>query len=658
MDFNPLVSIQRLLFVKLIFLFLISFLFFVFACGQKIKDIECQDAEESIDEKKINEWIDSAVEFEDVNIDSAIYFYQKAGKLADSILSYNGKIRFAYNYSVVLNNSGKFEESEQLNREALRLAQQENDTLNMAKGFNNIANTFNYRSLYDTAYVYYIQSVVYFKRVDFPKLYIIYSNIGAVLEGLERHDEAIDYYNKAYLSAKEMKDSLMILSILNNKGVALNFKSSQEEAIQTFQDAFRYIGYNKESLYTAQLYGNYANSLKQVGQLDSSLYYYQKSYDISKKQENSENLGIALQGFAQVYFQKMDYQRADFYGNEALEKLSLDPTHDKLLLYKLLADIKYHIGDHERSYIYFSRYITLRDILQHTEIQKTISQAEKKYQLSQKEEELLMKELQLTKSELQHRKKNWYIIVGLFLVVTLAGISYLLYGNIKQRNRLFIAERDSLHKEKEMSVLRAGLEGAATERFRIAQELHDDLGTGLTSIRFLAEKITKQGGELEVQISKKIQEATQSLTEQINEIIWSMNTERDTLDELLTFIRVKIATLLDGNDIIYKIYFPEDIPTITLSGFFRRNMYLLVKEAVHNAIKHSGADCIKIEVEVVPHLKIRIIDNGDGISIQKQEMMGNGLKNMEQRIRSLSGSWEIFFENGTVVYFDVPYPIS
>lgn len=607
-------------------------------------------------EKQIEEWIDYAIQQESIDLDSAAHYYQKAGRLADSIRSYEGKVRYIYNYTSVLNQWGRFEESEALIREALKLAQAKNDTLNIAKGFNNIAVIYNYRSLYDTAYVNYLQAVTYFQKTNFHKIYVIYSNLGAVLSDMGRLDEAISYYDKALPLAQNAGDSLYMLIVLSNIGVATGLKGEDTASLHFYLKALPYTKNYPQSLFTTQLYGNLGHAYIVLDQLDSAEFFYQKYYDLSLKQGNESNIGSALHGFSIIHFDKKNYKAANTYSIEALKYLDEEQSISTMRLYKNMVHIKHYLKMHDSSYAYFMKYSDLRDTIQQNEIQETISQAEKKFQLAQKEEELLSKELQLTKSKLEHRKKNGYLAIGVLLVITLGTITYLLSRNIKQRDKLFVAERDNLQKEKEMSILRASLEGAATERFRIAKELHDDLGSGLTGIRFLAEKMAHQDKDGQTESLRKIQESTKSLTEQMSEIIWSMDSDSNTLEELLAFIRMKIATLLGENEIDYRFSFPAQVPELRLSGFFRRNVYLLVKEAVHNAIKHSGTDRMDITIALGEGLDMTIADYGHGIKESQKGRTGHGFRNMEQRVRALSGTWTIGAENGTVLRFHIPYP--
>ena len=95
----------------------------------------------------------------------------------------------------------------------------------------------------------------------------------------------------------------------------------------------------------------------------------------------------------------------------------------------------------------------------------------------------------------------------------------------------------------------------------------------------------------------------------------------------------------DGTQIECKVNMPEEIPFHEISGDKRRNIFLCVKESLNNALKHSKASRIKIDIEVNHKLEIKIADNGVGIEQEKIRRFGNGLKNIERRMKGIGGSY-------------------
>jgi signal transduction histidine kinase len=198
------------------------------------------------------------------------------------------------------------------------------------------------------------------------------------------------------------------------------------------------------------------------------------------------------------------------------------------------------------------------------------------------------------------------------------------------------------------------------ERNRIAQEMHDDIGSGLTHIALLSELIQarKQVDEATGAGISKIASTSRSLTDSIGEIIWALNPQYGTLADLLTYLREQTVAWLESFDVSYRVLFPVEIPGIHLNNQQRRNLYLVIKEALNNALKHSGADRIELAMTLEPQIIcFHVIDNGSGIPLSNRRSTSNGLRNLTKRMSDLGGRCGIeSSEKGTKVSF--VFPIS
>jgi len=194
------------------------------------------------------------------------------------------------------------------------------------------------------------------------------------------------------------------------------------------------------------------------------------------------------------------------------------------------------------------------------------------------------------------------------------------------------------------------------ERQRISSEMHDDIGAGLSGIKLLTEmtkgkvKGTAASGEVE-----KIYESVGDISAKMKEVIWSLNTENDQLSSLISYIQRQVRQWLENYPCQLNITIPEKVPDIEIGGESRRNIFLTVKEAVHNIIKHSGASKVDIRIACNEKLIISIADNGRGIHLAENISMGNGLKNMKQRIHHLNGHFFIQNQEGFALTFEIPY---
>ncbi|HMR42260.1 MAG TPA: 7TM diverse intracellular signaling domain-containing protein [Saprospiraceae bacterium] len=196
------------------------------------------------------------------------------------------------------------------------------------------------------------------------------------------------------------------------------------------------------------------------------------------------------------------------------------------------------------------------------------------------------------------------------------------------------------------------------ERDRIASEMHDDLGSGLTTLRFLSltaiENEADAGKKTRI---TKIAEKASDIMENMADIIWAMNSRNDTLDNFCYYMRGYAADFLEDHKIKSRIRIPDDIPFVKLDGSKRRNLLLAVKEILNNVVKHAKTSEVEIVIRFDEQLHISIKDNGIGFSgEQNGEKIfgGNGLKNISKRITEIHGSVHFVQNHGTEVCIAVP----
>ena len=203
------------------------------------------------------------------------------------------------------------------------------------------------------------------------------------------------------------------------------------------------------------------------------------------------------------------------------------------------------------------------------------------------------------------------------------------------------------------------LKAIEKERTRIATDMHDDLGAGLSRIKFLSETIgiKKQSQQPFDDDIGKIREYSHEMIDKMGEIVWALNEKNDTLSDLLSYTRSYAVEYLSQNGIDCVVKAPEHFPATFVSGEFRRNIYLTVKEALHNIVKHAQASSVTINIKVDHLLKIEIIDNGIGFDKTRIRSFSNGLSSMETRISNIKGRLGIENGLGTTISIHVPLPV-
>lgn len=196
----------------------------------------------------------------------------------------------------------------------------------------------------------------------------------------------------------------------------------------------------------------------------------------------------------------------------------------------------------------------------------------------------------------------------------------------------------------------------ANERSRIAADMHDDVGAGLSRIRYIATAL-REGSHLTNEDIDRILSLSDESVEKMNEIIWSLNQGNRSMEELIAHIRSQCAVMVTNANLVFKCEFPNNIPAVNTGWNEGRNIYMLTKEAVNNAVKHAQASTISLDFLFGnQQLTITITDNGKGFNVSGAGKEGNGLKNYGKRILVLNGAYQIntIDSGGTQVVFTIP----
>ena len=220
-----------------------------------------------------------------------------------------------------------------------------------------------------------------------------------------------------------------------------------------------------------------------------------------------------------------------------------------------------------------------------------------------------------------------------------------LINNIKEQEALKM-EAEKQQFENKLSIYKAQQE----ERNRISADMHDDLGAGMTSIRLYSELAKGKVGENVIPEINKISSSADELLDKMNAIIWSMSSQNDSLGNMVGYIRSYATDYLESTGIEHDIIIPERLPAIEVTGTVRRNVFLVIKEALQNIIKHSGANKVDIVMKKEQEgLSLTIHDNGKGIDFNNIRPYSNGLSNMKKRMEDVGIDFKIENDNGTVI---------
>jgi|GEM_PF-3240610 len=232
----------------------------------------------------------------------------------------------------------------------------------------------------------------------------------------------------------------------------------------------------------------------------------------------------------------------------------------------------------------------------------------------------------------------WFISL---LVIAVAGIGYWAVKSYYQRK---LEKKNQLLREQTLIIEKQ--QAVEHERTRIASEMHDDLGSGLTTIRYLSDKALTQAKDAEEAIQiKKIADHSNDLVRNMSEIIWAMNARFDNADSLTSYLRRYASEYLESYNLPLNFTASDEaLDQIPLSGERRRNIFLVFKETLHNTIKYSGASAVHVNVTTGDNFMVHITEvGGKGFDPDVTIEKGNGIYNSRKRLTAIGG--EIRYES-------------
>lgn len=221
--------------------------------------------------------------------------------------------------------------------------------------------------------------------------------------------------------------------------------------------------------------------------------------------------------------------------------------------------------------------------------------------------------------------------------------------------------RISVHRYQQQLQTLEARQALEQERSRISRDMHDEVGANLTEIAIMSE-LARLGKALPEPVGERldqIADTARDTLDSIGEIIWAINPENDRLDRLVGYLHNYAAQYFDEMSIHDTLRFPRDVPEVTVSAEFRRNVFLVQKEALHNLVRHAAASEALIELTLHDGLlDLRIQDNGRGFRAGDVQPESNGLRNMRFRAQEINGelSIESTPNQGTAVRLCVELP--
>jgi signal transduction histidine kinase len=196
------------------------------------------------------------------------------------------------------------------------------------------------------------------------------------------------------------------------------------------------------------------------------------------------------------------------------------------------------------------------------------------------------------------------------------------------------------------------------ERQRIARDIHDDLGSGLTEIVMLSDVASREAeGSPAASTAHAIADRARVLTRSMDEVVWAVNPRNDSAEGFITYFHRWAQAYLGNAGLRVRWDLPVETPDLPLAAEVRHHLFLACKEAVANVVKHAGATEARLTCRITPRgLDIGIADDGRGFVAGRSTEAGDGLANLRERLVAIGGTCDIRSKpgRGTHVRFFIP----
>jgi len=177
-------------------------------------------------------------------------------------------------------------------------------------------------------------------------------------------------------------------------------------------------------------------------------------------------------------------------------------------------------------------------------------------------------------------------------------------------------------------------------RVEIAANLHDDVGARLTKVAMITELVDHETSPRERSKPhiQALARTTREVIRAMDEIVWTINPKNDTLENLANYVFHHAQEYFQNTNVRCRLDMPAQLPEWPISTEMRHNLFMAVKEALNNVLKHAAATEVRITLAVSPsHLTLTIIDNGHGFVPDQARPAGKGWRHMKTRLEKLGG---------------------
>lgn len=538
------------------------------------------------------------------------------------------------------------------------LAQSQNDEVLMGSCLINASNILKSQGKYESALNYLHKAVENFADTSYNEVGSIHLNIGNIYEIQNRNADALISYKKAFQNFNELDDKHSLTKVLMGIGNLLLDSETPDSALYYYDQSYDVAEKNNYQEILAQLSQNKGEYYFANDQLDSAKVYFSNSLLIKEGNRNNSNLSLTLERLGDIYIAENKVKKAK---NQYLASYQYAGSLED---YFQLKDITYKISS---TYLLLSKLDSALLYLEYSKsYQDSISERLNEalvYEINYNNEKHKVEKLNLKiEQQASDLKKsdtiNWLSIAVVILILG-ALIAVIVYFRQRQKTQKKQKEIDDLLNKQGEETMNAMLNGQETEKTRIASELHDRLGSMLSTVKLYFKSMDKEIDQLKEENISQFEKANDLLDEaceEVRKIAHDLSTGvlhdqglfravKNLKEKLEGTGEIQIELLTHGTD--------DDLVIVNQSATYR-----IIQESLSNILKHAEAKKVSIQLNVFEDLFNLIVED-DGKGFDANEMVNNsgmGLRSNKARVNKMNGTFNIDSGKGigTTINIDIP----
>ncbi len=553
------------------------------------------------------------------------------------------------------NNLGKmlfdlknYDESKKYYNQSLEISLSKNDLRNAGITQLNLANIYITQTDYPKAIQLLEKALQNFEKINFKRgIQSCYNNLGALNIRIVQYDTAISYLKKALTVAKENQTQIGVALVEQNIGYTYALQKNYTESLVWFKNAEKTANiYNTDTYTFGEIFNHRSFLDSSMGNYESALNYRTKYWVLNEKTLNEKTIKQTAELQTKYETDRKDLKISLFNKSDSIK--SLEIVNQQLALNISNVQIEKQNLALSNAQLELS---SKNEII----LQNQLDSVKNGEKISNLNKEAIIQKLELSNQTLAANRKNTFLLVAGVAAALLSLLGFSFY------RRTQLQKQANLQKEifDQREQATKNILNKQEMRRQIAFDLHDEIGSSLSSISLLNERIKSvvNTNPTEAQsLLERVSTNVRSSIENTQTIIWAIDSRYDKLNDLINQMKEFAGSLGDIQKFDWKMPNEKTLKSIELSPDLKKNLYLIFKEGINNGVKYAKSDTISIQLEIEnKDLILRIYDFGKGF---ERNLLSKtlGLSSIENRAKILGGEAQIksVLNKGTSIQVKVP----